>query len=103
MKTVSLMAKILPRDVRSTFASFSGAFKNGNAIGKRWASVNNKGLLTDTYVRGKAVRRNLKFKRDDIPALSAAISSVVLLPVPGSTFIGYGVGKAIKSAVSIFK
>lgn len=103
MKVTSVIKKVFPKDVRHTFAVLSNAAKVGNAAGKRCARINNKGLVKDAFCRGKAISRNIEFKKDDIPAISAALSSVLLLPVPGSTFIGYGIGKAIKGGISIFK
>ncbi len=100
MKVITLLSKTVPKDVLRTQKSLFSAVKNGWKIGKRYSQINNKGLLTDVFVRGKAIKRNMTVTKDDIPAYTAMASS--LLPFPGTTFAGYGLGHAIKGIIKLF-
>ncbi len=100
MKVVNkLLSKAIPTDVVKTQRTLFSAVKEGWSVGKRYSEINNKGLMTDMFIRGKAIKRNIKLTKEDIPACTAIATSFV--PVPCSTFAGYGVGKVLKFLLNI--
>jgi len=97
---VSGIAKsIVPSDVVRTNKMVSNAVRTGLKRGKRLNKIKQTGTLSGAYVRSKSVARelgNLKFTKDEIPALAATVASVTPIPIPGLSLVVYALGHAVK-------
>ena len=82
-------------DILHTKQALSYTAKYGKEAGRRCARINNKSKMQSIFAQTTSVRRNLKFNKDDIPAIAAVSSSFV--PLPGTMFVGYGVGKVVRA------
>ena len=59
---------------------------------ERDSHVDASGLYAET-------QKTLKFTKEDIPAVAAAIVGVAPIPIPGLSFVVYGVGHAIQYGI----
>ncbi|MBD5401422.1 hypothetical protein HDR58_01290 [bacterium] len=103
-KIIKNISGLVPSDIQHTNKAIKKAVNTGWERGKRYTQANHSNIATDMFVKTKSVTRELKnnLSKDDIPAVSALASSVILFPVPGSTIIGYFIGKAIKYLTKLF-
>lgn len=103
-KVTMQTAKLMPKDLTKTTGMIKEAVQTGWQKGKTQSLIDNKGLTSDMYTRSKCVAKelkSLKFTKDDIPALAAALGYVIPIPIPGLTFITYGAGILVKKALQI--
>lgn len=94
--------RIIPSDLRRANSMISGALKSGYKKGSIYATENNITGVKKTYTKSKsAVKelKTLKFSKEDIPAIAAAIVGVAPIPIPGLSFMVYGVGHAIQYGI----
>lgn len=105
VKIFSLAGKLIPKDVKLATKKLTGAMKSGYQIGKRHTSIYNKGSISRVKTSAKSITRELKklkFTRDEIPALAAAITYMIPIPSPiPITPIVYGAGHGINKGLKI--
>ena len=81
-----------------------GAVKKGWQEGKQQAKINNKGLVGDMYARSLGITkevRKLRFSWEDMPAIAAAITATLPIPIPGLFMGVYVLGVGIRKAFHI--
>lgn len=104
-KIFSLAGKLIPKDVKMATTKLTGAVKKGYQISKRYNSIYDKGELSGAKTSVKSVTRKmkkLKFTRDEIPALAAAITYLIPIPSPiPLTPIVYGAGHGINKGIKL--
>lgn len=94
-----IVQRIVPSDLRRANSMISGALKSGYKKGSIYAKEQKITGMRKTYTKSKsAVKelKTLKFTKEDIPAVAAAIAGVSPIPIPGLSIMVYGVGKAIQ-------
>lgn len=99
MKVSRIVQQIVPKDIQRANSMVSTALKTGYKKGSFFAQNNNITGARKVYTKSKsAVKelRTVKFKKEDAPALVAAIASILPIPIPGLSIIAYGVGHAIQ-------
>lgn len=99
---LKVVQRIVPSDLRRANSMISGALKSGYKKGSIYAMENNITGVKKTYTKSKSAVKELKtlrFSKEDIPAVAAAIVGVAPIPIPGLSFMVYGVGHAIKYGI----
>ncbi len=97
-----IVQRIVPSDLRRANSMISGALKSGYKKGSIYAKEQKITGMRKTYTKSKsAVKelKTLKFTKEDIPAVAAAIVGVAPIPIPGLSFVVYGVGHAIQYGI----
>ena len=109
MKIINQLAtkttNFLPEDFVHTTKLLKDTAKVGWERGKS-ASVNNKGLITDAFVRSKFVVKEfkqLKFETKDIPVVAAAFAYIAPIPIPGLTIYTYLIARGVTKLASFIK
>lgn len=95
---------LIPKDVSATGYKFRSALKNGFQVGKRCARINNFNIFDEYAVKTRAIAKNFKSTQlsgKDVPPILGVLTSFV--PIPGTVFVGYGLGHGIKYAAKLFK
>lgn len=98
-RIAKIVQNIVPRDLKRTNTMISGALKSGYKKGSIYVEANNITGIRKTYTKSKSAVKELKtvrFSKDDIPAVAAAIAGISPIPIPGLSIMVYGVGKAIQ-------
>ena len=101
-KISGIVQRIIPSDLRRANSMISGALKSGYKKGSIYAMENNITGVKKTYTKSKSAVKELKtlrFSKEDIPAVAAAIVGVAPIPIPGLSFMVYGVGHAIQYGI----
>lgn len=99
---LKVVQRIVPSDLRRANSMISGALKSGYKKGSIYAMENNITGVRKTYTKSKSAVKELKtlrFSKEDIPAVAAAIVGVAPIPIPGLSFMVYGVGHAIQYGI----
>lgn len=99
---LKVVQRIVPSDLRRANSMISGALKSGYKKGSIYAMENNITGVRKTYTKSKSAVKELKtlrFSKEDIPAVAAAIVGVTPIPIPGLSFMVYGVGHAIQYGI----
>lgn len=99
---LKVVQRIVPSDLRRANSMISGALKSGYKKGSIYAMENNITGVKKTYTKSKSAVKELKtlrFSKEDIPAVAAAIVGVAPIPIPGLSFMVYGVGHAIQYGI----
>lgn len=102
VRVTKIVQQIVPSDLKRANTMISGALKSGYKKGSIYVAENNITGVRKTYTKSKsAVKelKTLKFSKDDIPAIAAAIAGVAPIPIPGLSFMVYGVGHAIQYGI----
>lgn len=102
IKGLKFFQRLIPSDIRRANGMVSTALKNGYQKGSIFAQSNNITGAKKVYVKSKSAVKELKavkFKKEDAPAVAAAIASIVPIPLPGLGFFVYGAGHAIQYGV----
>lgn len=104
-KITAIAGKCMPEDVKSTTVKLTGAMKSGYSIGRRCNSIHDKGYCKSAGTSAVSVKRELsklKFSRDEMPALAAAITYLIPVPSPiPITPIVYGAGRLVNKFLKI--
>ena len=101
-KISGIVQRIIPSDLRRANSMISGALKSGYKKGSIYVEENNITGVKKTYTKSKTAVKELKtlrFSKEDIPAVAAAIVGVAPIPIPGLSFMVYGVGHAIQYGI----
>ena len=101
-KSSGIVQRIIPSDLKRANSMISGALKSGYKKGSIYVEENNITGVRKTYTKSKtAVKelKTLKLSKDDIPAIAAAIAGIAPIPIPGLSFMVYGVGHAIQYGI----
>lgn len=99
---LKVVQRIVPSDLRRANSMISGALKSGYKKGSIYAMENKITGVRKTYTKSKSAVKELKtlrFSKEDIPAVAAAIVGVAPIPIPGLSFMVYGVGHAIQYGI----
>lgn len=100
IKNKQTFLQVLPKDFTDTTKIVQSALKKGWTNGKEFSKTNNKGLISDIFVRTKYMTKeikNLDIKQENIPILAAALGYIAPLPIPGLTIFAYFIARtAIK-------
>ena len=102
--TSRIFSKLVPEDISRTSGMLKGAVKKGWQEGKQQAKINNKGLVGDMYARSLGITkevRKLRFSWEDMPAIAAAITATLPIPIPGLFMRVYVLGVGIRKAFHI--
>ncbi len=94
-----IVQHIVPSDLKRANTMISGALKSGYRKGSIYVEANNITGMRKTYTKSKSAVKELKtvrFSKDDIPAVAAAIAGISPIPIPGLSLMVYGVGRAIQ-------
>ncbi len=100
----STLAKVVPSDLARTNKRVLTAVKTGWQNGRN--STTSKNLMIRFGAKTKGVARevkNLKFTKDEIPALAGTIATFAPVPIPGLGVAVYGVGHAIRGFIKLLK
>ena len=103
-KITTVASKLMPHDLTRTTTQLKNAVKTGWQNGRMQSRANNKGLAGDVYTCSKCIAKefkNLKFTKDDIPAVAAAIGYIAPIPIPGLTIYAYAAGVGIKKLLNL--
>lgn len=95
--------KYVPAEFRRLQNDISESISYGSQAGKKWASINNKGLAKDLYVRTKSTVRNFHVEKEDIIPAVGIVLGTALIPCIGGSFIGYFIAKGVKKFARVFK
>ena len=101
-----VISRMVPTDIARTNRMITGAVKNGYKKGSVLARENNQNIIRGTYTRSKSVAKELgtlKFTKDEIPAVAAAITSILPVPIPGLSIAVYALGHAIQKGLKFLK
>lgn len=99
MRKIIYRPHIPTPDVKQRANRLKQDFSAGWRRGKRYSKINNKGFVSDVYIRSKSAIGNVKLNRNDIPVISALVGFAV--PVPFASVFGFGTGLVIKKFVNI--
>lgn len=100
----STLSKVVPSDLARTNKRVYTALKTGWQNGKN--STTSKNLIIRFGAKTKGVVKevkNLKFTKDELPALAGTIASFAPIPIPGLGVAVYGIGHAIKGFAKLLK
>lgn len=102
VRVTKIVQQIIPRDLKRANSMISGALKSGYKKGSIYAQEQNMTGMKKTYTKSKAAiteLKTIKLTKDDIPAVAAAITGIAPIPIPGLSFVVYGVGHAIQYGI----
>lgn len=95
--------KYVPAEFRRLQNDIGESISYGSQAGKKWASINNKGLVKDLYVRTKSTARNFHVDKEDIIPVVGIVLGTALIPCLGGSYIGFVIGKGLKKLARAFK
>lgn len=105
-RIISGLSRLVPADLARTNKMLTGALKTGYNKGSVLAKTTNQGTLHGAYTKSKsAVKelKNVKFTKAEIPAVAAAITGFLPIPVPGLSIAVYALGHVIQKGIKFIK